>query len=205
MRVLVTAPHTDDEINCAGLIARYKREKAQIFVAAFSSCDESLPKGFYTGTLIEEFHQSLQTLEADGEVYDYPVRRFSERRQRILDALIYLRTNFAPDLVLCPSATDMHQDHQVIYTETLRAFRNSSMVLGWESPNNQRAATINTFALISDEDLQQKLKAFACYKSQHHRTYFDNDFIAALALVRGKQCRSKTGLAEGYEVISQCL
>ena len=45
-RVLVLAPHTDDaELGCGGTIARLLRDGVDVFVAAFSTAEESLPPG----------------------------------------------------------------------------------------------------------------------------------------------------------------
>jgi len=45
-RVLVLAPHTDDaELGCGGTIARLLTDGADVFVAAFSTAEESLPPG----------------------------------------------------------------------------------------------------------------------------------------------------------------
>jgi len=196
VKILVIAPHADDEINCAGLLSKY-RHTDEVSIVAFSSC--GVPE------LVDEFKQSCEIIGAQQVLYDYPVRQLGQYRQKILEELIRLRTNIDPTWVICPSSTDLHQDHQVIYAEVMRAFRNSPLVLGWESPNNQRVAKINYFAKLDASDLARKISAFSCYESQRHRDYFDDDFISALAVVRGKQCRCESGFAEGYEVLSQCL
>src|SRR3989441_12036939 len=68
-------------------------------------------------------------------VHDFDVRTFPERRQDILELLIGLWDEWSPDAVFQPSLHDIHQDHQVIAAEGLRAFKRTTM-LGYEIPGN---------------------------------------------------------------------
>ena len=102
-----------------------------------------------------------------------------------------------PDLVFIPSATDMHQDHEVIHAEALRAFKNTSL-LGYDLPCNQTQFNSNLFIKLSVENINLKAKALKAYESQSHRNYMQNDFIISLARVRGVQCNAE--YAEAFEV-----
>src|SRR5260370_37354738 len=81
-RVLLLAPHTDDaELGCGGTIARLLREGEDVFVAAFSTAEESLPPEASPTRLRDEFLAALQTLGVPPEktlVFGYPVRRLSD-------------------------------------------------------------------------------------------------------------------------------
>ena len=68
-------------------------------------------------------------------VHDFEVRTFPERRQDILELLIELWEEWQPDAVFMPSVNDIHQDHQVVAAEGLRAFKRTT-VLGYEIPWN---------------------------------------------------------------------
>src|SRR5690348_12775116 len=62
-RVLVLAPHTDDaELGCGGTIARLLRMGTTVFVAAFSTAEESLPPGAVPTRLRDEFLSSMKVL-----------------------------------------------------------------------------------------------------------------------------------------------
>src|ERR1700733_12626407 len=62
-RVLVLAPHTDDaELGCGGTIARLLREGEDVFVAAFSTAEGSLPPGTAPTRLRDEFLTAMQSL-----------------------------------------------------------------------------------------------------------------------------------------------
>ena len=126
------------------------------------------------------------------------MRRFKETRQQILEDLIRLRNDLQPDLVFVPSPTDIHQDHQVISEEGLRAFKNSS-ILGYEMPWNNVSFNTRAFVELDKKHIDRKVEALLCYKSQLHRSYVNEHFVVSLATVRGVQMG--TQYAEAFEVV----
>jgi LmbE family N-acetylglucosaminyl deacetylase len=198
-RVLVLAPHCDDEIWCTGTLLRAHGEGAQIRIVACSSCTELFPDD--PGVLRREFMRSCRALDAEPAVMEWPVRRLDEHRQDILEAFVKIRDDYGPQIVLCPSSTDSHQDHDVVHAEAVRAFRDIELLLGYECPHNQRTATLDAFVAMPQMALEAKVNLWKGYKSQQYREFYDEEFIRSLAVVRGKQCKSVTGFAEAFEVI----
>jgi LmbE family N-acetylglucosaminyl deacetylase len=202
--VLVLAPHTDDaELGCGGTIARLLREGGDVFVAAFSTAEESLPPGSAPTQLRDEFLAAMRTLRIPPEktlVFGYPVRRLSYYRQELLEELVKLRAQVNPRMVLLPSASDLHQDHQVLYIEGLRCFKDIT-VWGYELPWNNIGFPAQAFVTLEPSDLQAKWTALRAYKSQFElaRPYFSWEFIEGLARVRGVQV--KAPYAEAFEVM----
>lgn len=201
-RVLVLAPHTDDgEFGCGGTIAKFTAEKKEVFYAAFSTAQKSVPRGFRPDILKEEVRQATSVLgisPANLLIYDFPVREFPACRQEILETMIYLKRNLRPDTVLLPSCHDLHQDHRTVAVEGIRAFKHAN-ILGYEEPWNNLQFRPGCFVALSERDLRKKLEAVACYKSQSHRTYAGEAFIRGWAKMRGAQ--ANTPYAEGFEVI----
>lgn len=201
-RILILAPHTDDgELGCGGSIARFCSEKKEVFYVAFSICSRSLPKGWEPDTLAKEVKKATKILGIKPEnlfLYDYDVRRFKQHRQEILEELIKLKNKINPDMVLVPSPTDIHQDHQAISEEGLRAFKNTTL-LGYEMPWNNVSFNTRSFIKLTEKDIQKKVKALKEYKSQTSRTYLTETFIRSLAVTRGVQIG--TEYAEAFEVI----
>lgn len=203
-RVLVLSPHTDDaELGCGGTIARMIEEHVDVHVAVFSTAEESLPPGSRPGTLKREFLEAMPQLGVSTSnlvVFEYPVRRLSYYRQEILEELVKLRRTLVPELVLLPSGSDVHQDHQVIYAEGMRAFRDTS-ILGYELPWNHVTFSAQAFVVLERRHLDLKWRALQAYRSQLElrRPYFCKEFIDSLARVRGTQVRAE--YAEAYEVV----
>lgn len=193
MKVLALSPHTDDiEFACGGSIHRWVKEGAKVYGISFS-CGSADKK---------EFEKAGRYLKIDSRLYDYPVRDFPAHRQRILDELIRLEREIAPDVVLIPSSTDTHQDHQVIREEGFRAFKRHSL-LGYEMPQNNLSFSTNLFVRLDRDDIKAKVKALSCYKSQAKRPYISKEFIEGLARVRGMQAGCE--FAESYEVMRWML
>lgn len=193
-RVLILAPHTDDgEFGCGGTIARFAAEKVEVFSAAFSSCQKSVPKGFPKDILKKEYIAAglkLGIKKSNLILFDYDVRTFPACRQEILEDLVKLRGELAPDLVLMPTLTDIHQDHLTIAEEGLRAFKNST-ILCYEIPWNTISFFATAFIHLEKAWLDKKIVALSQYKSQAHRSYADAEYVRCLARTRGVQIGSR--------------
>jgi LmbE family N-acetylglucosaminyl deacetylase len=200
--VLVLAPHTDDgELGCGATIAKFCDEGYDVYYVAFSICSKSLPSGLHPQTLAVEVANATKVLGVKNEnliLFDFDVRRFKEFRQDILEELIKIKTKLNPDIVFVPSPSDIHQDHQVISEEGLRAFKNCS-ILGYEMPWNNVSFNTRSFIKLDEKYVQKKIDSLLEYKSQGHRTYLNADFIKSLATIRGVQIGCK--YAEAFEVI----
>jgi LmbE family N-acetylglucosaminyl deacetylase len=205
--VLVVAPHVDDEVLCGATIARITEAGADVLVAALSPAIESIPEEYPITQTATEFTASCEVLDlrivSRGA---WPVRRFAEHKNGIREHLNDLRIKCQPDVVICPSSSDLHQDHEVAYKACMRIFRNCRMLMGWESPNNERGTfSARIFIEITEAHLQTKIKAWRCYKTQQHRKSYTKKLIRSLATVRGEQCRCAGGLAEAFELMSARL
>lgn len=200
-KILVLAPHTDDgELGCGGTIARMCAEGREVYYAAFCLCSKSLPADKSSDTLAHECKRATAALGIKAErliLYNYEVRELPASRQQILEELLQLNKQVSPDLVLLPAVSDVHQDHQVIHQEGLRAFKNTSFA-GYELPWNNYSFSTNFFMKLSSVDIQAKINALQEYKSQSQRNYMQEDFIRSLAKVRGVQCNSE--YAEAFEI-----
>jgi LmbE family N-acetylglucosaminyl deacetylase len=205
-KILVLAPHTDDgELGCGATIAKFVAEGADVFYVAFSICTRSLPKELDPFTLEREVKKATKVLGIKAEnlfLYDFDVRHFPTHRQEILETLVKLKREIEPDLVLMPNADDIHQDHQTIYQEGLRAFK-ACTLLGYELPWNNFAFQTNSFVMLDENQLQVKKDALKCYESQMHRSYLNDKFIESWAITRGVQIGCK--YAEAFQIIRLIL
>ena len=205
MKVLILSPHTDDaELGCGASIARMVEEGAEILWIVFSIAEDSLPGHLPKDTLKKEFLDVLGCLglqESNAIVHKFQVRRLLERRQDILEELVNVRRDFNPDLVLAPSPCDVHQDHQAVSHEAIRAFKMHASIVGYELPWNHMSFSSSMFVRLDKRHIEKKVELLRCYHSQYEkgRNYFSPDFIFGLARVRGTQCNCL--LAEAFEVI----
>jgi LmbE family N-acetylglucosaminyl deacetylase len=187
-RALVLAPHTDDgEFGCGGAMARLVEEGAEVRYVAFSIATRSLPEGFPPDTLAREVRDATAELGISPEsltVHDFDVRTFPEHRQEILELLIQLWNDWEPDVVFQPSLHDIHQDHQTIAAEGLRAFKRTT-ILGYEIPWNNLDFAYQAYVALEQRHIERKEAALAKYASQQHRRYANPEYVWNLARTHG--------------------
>lgn len=199
-KVLIVSPHTDDgELGCGGTIARFVEEEYDVSYVALSCCEKSIPEEFPKNILSIEVKKATKKLGiTDPILFGYDVREFPRYRQEILDTLIRLRNKIQPDIVFTPSSYDTHQDHHTVMEETLRAFKQCT-ILGYEQPWNNISFNTCAFIRLDERHVQKKIDALQCYQTQKNRTYLNEDFIRGLAMTRGTQIEER--FAEAFEVI----
>jgi len=187
-RVLVLAPHTDDgEFGCGGTMARLVEDGADVRYVAFSIATRSLPEGFPPDALAREVREATAELGIPADnltVHDFDVRTFPEHRQEILELLIGLWNEWEPHVVFQPSLRDIHQDHQTIAAEGLRAFKRTT-ILGYEIPWNNLDFAYQAYIALERRHIERKEAALARYASQQHRRYANPEYIWNLARTHG--------------------
>ena len=201
-RILILAPHTDDgELGCGGSIVRFIEEGKDVYYVAFSTAEDSVPSGFPKNILELEVRKATKILgieESNLIVYKYQVRKLNYIRQEILEELVKIKKDVNPDLVFIPSTNDLHQDHQTVAMEGMRAFKQIS-ILGYELPWNNITFTTQAFIKLDKRHILKKIEALKAYESQAGRNYMTDEFIMGLAKTRGVQIGVE--YAETFEVI----
>jgi LmbE family N-acetylglucosaminyl deacetylase len=201
-KILVLAPHTDDgELGAGGAISKFIEEGCEVFYAAFSTAEESVPEGFPKDILKQEVASATSKLGISKNnllIFNYQVRKLNYVRQEILEELIRIRKQEKFDLVFMPSLNDIHQDHTTIAQEGLRAFKNCTL-LGYELIWNNLTFNTQCFIKLEKRHIQAKYEALREYKSQRFRDYMSEEFIFSLAKTRGVQIGYE--YAEAFETI----
>ncbi|MDG5747729.1 PIG-L family deacetylase [Qipengyuania sp. XHP0207] len=201
-RILVVAPHPDDEVlGCGGTIARLRDHGHDVHVAIVTT---GKPPQFPADLVM----QIRKELDAAHEVLGGTTKHYLDLPAAALDTIGAAQINGAvaevvakvnPDAVFAPFFGDVHVDHQLVFNATLVACRPRSaatprLVLAYEtlSETNWAAPPItpgfqpNVFVDIGDT-LERKLAAFAKFESQV-KPFPDErslDTIRALARLRG--------------------
>lgn len=201
-KVLVLSPHTDDfELSCGGTIHKLLEKNYEVFLITFSIAEESVPKSLPSDVLYWEQLMSAKRIGIKEEnivIYRFPVRNFNLYRQEILEILISYKNKHHFDIVFCPSSNDVHQDHEVIHNECLRAFKSTS-IYGMDLPWNYFEDSFRCLSKISEKDLEAKIEALKCFKSQNFRDYFKPDYIKNFSSFRGMHFGIQ--YAEKFEII----
>jgi len=201
-RILVIAPHTDDgEFGCGGSIAKFIEQSKDVFYVAFSTAEDSVPESYPKNILETEVIEATKILGINPNsliIYKFQVRKLNYVRQEILEELVKIRNEIKPDLIFIPSPNDLHQDHYTVAMESMRAFKQIS-ILAYELPWNNITFHTQSFIKLEEYHLIKKIEALKAYKSQQDRFYSNEEFIRSLAITRGTQISVR--YAEAFEVI----
>ena len=170
-------------------MARLVEAGADVRYVAFSIATRSLPEGFAPDTLAREVREATAELGIPAEnltVHDFDVRTFPDHRQEILELLIEIWNDWQPDCVFQPSLHDVHQDHQTIANEGLRAFKRTT-ILGYEIPWNNFDFSYQAYFALEQRHVERKVAALEKYASQQHRRYANAEYVWNVARTHGDQ------------------
>ena len=201
-KVLVLAPHTDDaEFGMGGTIARLIDKDVEVYQVNFSTAHDISQHGTRNNVLEKELMEATKEIGLNKKnvfLHDFPVRNFQEHRQKILDLLLYYKKKIKPDVVFVPSSTDIHQDHQAIHNEALRAFKHDT-IFGYCLMWNNLSFNYDMFVHLELEHVNRKTSAIMKYSSQYDRYYSDRFKIMGWLSTTGLRCNAD--YAEAFEVV----
>ena len=221
MRVLVVAPHADDEtLGAGGAIARYASEGHEVVVAVMTGPGEGehpvLPRSTWE-IVRPEARRACAVLGVKELIFrelpavlvpDEPRWRLNRETQAVIDQV-------RPEVLFVPFAFDLHGDHRDIFHSLSVAWRPTSEVgrgireiYAYEVPSETHwnAAYLepgflpNVFIDIS-EHLGTKLEALACYESQLGDFPYARSLEAVEALARVRGAQVGMHAAEGFVLI----
>ncbi len=207
-RLLVLAPHPDDEvIGCGGVVAQHLRDGRTVRVVIATDGAEAAPgeqdREAYRARREEESRRGLALL-GGGEIH---FLRFPDRSldDTVAPAIREHLLDFKPDLVLVPSPIEIHPDHfalsrafcdLIARDETLFADLAITRVAFYEVSQPLRP---NTLVDITDV-AEKKYQAIAAHDSQTSiRNY--GAYSRGLNAYRALTLPAETRFAEGYWTI----
>lgn len=201
-KVLVLAPHADDEVlGAGGTIARHVDEGDEVSVAILATGNPRVIPQEAVRTVLEEeipaAHAALGVKHT--RVGGFPAPGMDALPQHEITAVIsaWLR-EFEPETIYIPHRGDIHLDHQTTHQAAMVAARPGRSTVRtilayetlseteWAGPQVETAFLPNLFVDIS-ATLNRKLAAMRAYASQlqkfpHPRSL---ESIEALARLRG--------------------
>jgi LmbE family N-acetylglucosaminyl deacetylase len=196
-RVLFLGAHPDDiEIGCGALIAHIAA-KTVIFCATLSD-NQKNPELI---DLVEEHYEAMAILGVTREniaLGTFETRRFPHFRQEILEYMIQINRSFKPDIIFVHTQADIHQDHQTVTEEALRAFRGTS-VLGYDVIRSSYGFFPSFLVEVSEADVEKKIAALGKYGTYTDRYYFDPEVTRATLVRNGAICERH--YAEGFDIL----
>jgi LmbE family N-acetylglucosaminyl deacetylase len=217
-RVLVVAPHPDDEVlGCGGTLLRLHNEGAELAWLIVTGISEA--SGWSTERVRERDSEIERAATALGFTETFNLRLPAAQLDIMpMDELIKqcaeIFKSFKPAVVLLPSLADAHTDHRIVFdaaTACTKWFRSPSVrrVLAYETISEtgfglgiESRFYPNYFVDIS-EFLERKLEIMAIYESELGDFPFPRsvEAVRALATVRGAASGFKA--AEAFHLLRE--
>jgi LmbE family N-acetylglucosaminyl deacetylase len=196
-KVLCLGAHGDDiEIGCGGTMLRLVREIEGVSVRWVVLGAR--------GVRAREASATARKLlgSARGKdviVRDFPDGRFPNHWDGIKTAIHEMGEEFSPDLIFAPRLEDRHQDHRLVAELTWTVFRDH-WILEYEIPKYEGdLAAPNFYVPLSAEICREKIRSVMDgFPSQNEKPWFTEETFRALLRLRGVECNSPSGYAEGF-------
>jgi len=196
-RILFLGAHPDDiELGCGAFIHHIQGMSDLLCVTLSDN-----QKNPVLEHVVNEHFSSMAVLGVPREkviLGPFTTRIFHEARQEILEYFLKLRGDFQPDAIFVHSRQDMHQDHNTMTDEALRAFRGIS-VLGFDVVRSSYGFFPHFLVEVTEEDVNAKLKALAQYRTYQDKYYFDPELTRAIMVRHG--ALAEKPFAEGFDIL----
>lgn len=220
MKLLILAPHPDDEVlGCGGTIAKLAQAGHDIFVAIVTKGypplfnKKEIVKGQKEAILANKILQTKKIFFCDLPAAELDVTEHRIINQEIME----LFAKVEPDWLFIPFLGDLHLDHQNVFLSSLVAARPNhshfpKKILAYEtlSETNWNAPYLtpgfqpNVFFDIS-EFLEVKLQAFACYQTQIKNFPHERSLTAMKALAQLRGASNFCEAAEAFVLIREFI
>ena len=217
-RVLVVAPHPDDEtLGCGGTLLRMAREGAQLGWLIVTGMK---PESGYSSETIaarEAEIRKVSELYGFAEVFQLrlPTRRLDTLPVADLIAeFAAVFKSFQPEVVFLPHYIDVHTDHRVVFETSVSCakwFRYGSVrrVLAYETLSetefnlDARSGFQPNYFVDISAFLELKLQIMAVYQSEMDQFPFprSHEAIRALATLRGSSAGFHA--AEAFQLLRE--
>jgi len=196
-RVLFLGAHPDDiEIGCGALIHNIVN-KTEILCVTLSDNQKN-------PDLLKVKNEHLRSMNVLGVPEEkvvfgpFTTRIFHDSRQDILEYFLKLRKEFKPDLIFTHSKQDVHQDHNTMTDEALRAFRGIT-VLGFDVVRSSYGFFPHFLIEVTEEDVNKKIEALSQYDTYKDRYYFNTELTRSIMVRHG--ALAERPFAEGFDIL----
>ena len=196
-RVLFLGAHPDDiELGCGALLHHIANRTDVLCVTLSDNQKNPSLKN-----VVKELYESIAVLGVPREkviVQEFITRQFPDMRQEILEYMLELRREFKPEIVFTHTRQDIHQDHNVVTEEALRAYRGIT-VLGYDVVRSSYGFFPHFLVEVTEEDVEKKLEALSKYGTYHEKYYFDPALLRATMIRHG--ALAEHPFAEGFDIL----
>ena len=198
--VLCLGAHADDiEIGCGGTLLEWREQNPalQVTWVVWSATESRRDEARKSAEAY--LHTATQTGKGKIYIENFRDAYFPADWADIKQRLAQIAQECQPDVVLTHRLEDRHQDHRVIGELTWNAFRDQ-VVLEYEIPKFEGdLGQPNLYVPVSRTHAERKVALLnEFFTTQASKDWFSDSTFQALLRIRGLECRSPSGLAEGF-------
>ena len=196
-RVLFIGAHPDDIELGAGALIHKILPHCEVTCVTLSD-NQKNPK---LKNVLSEHYKSMAVLGVPRKnviVENFETRYLPAHRQEVLEYLLKLRKEIKPDIIFVHSEQDIHQDHNTVTQEALRAYRGIT-VLGFDVVRSSHGFFPNFFVGVSEENVNKKIEALSQYKTYANYYYFGKELLRATMVRHG--ALAEKDFAEGFDIL----
>ena len=206
MKILVIAPHPDDEVLGMGGTIKKLSKKNKIILCVVS---EGATAQYKDKKMIkvrrDSCKKTAKILGISQTIFlDYPDMRLNLSHLDINKKLEEIIEKYRPEIVYTAPKNDLNLDHQMVFNSTLVACRPKSgvkQILCYEIQGNTKVPFVpNVFENI-EKEFSYKIKGFKMYKSEIEEFPNPRSIIAIENLAIRRGIESGTKKAEAFELI----
>jgi LmbE family N-acetylglucosaminyl deacetylase len=197
LQILCLGAHSDDiEIGCGATLLRLLEEHPGSTVqwVVFSGSEQRADETQRSARLFlrDATHTQIVTHRFRDGFFPYIGAEIKEVFEQI-------KSTHSPDLIFTHHGQDLHQDHRVISELTWNTFR-KHLILEYEIPKYDGGlGTPNLYVTIAESARVAKIEhLMEVFASQRDKLWFSAQTFDALMRLRGIECVSPTGYAEGF-------
>ena len=196
-RVLFLGAHPDDiELGCGALLHQIV-DKTEVLCVTLSD-NQKNPD---LKNVKDEHLTSMAVLGVPAKKVvfgPFTTRVFPDSRQEILEYFLKLRRDFRPDLIFVHSEQDIHQDHNTMTDEALRAFRGIT-VLGFDVVRSSYGFFPHFLVEVSENSVNKKIEALSQYETYRDKYYFNSELTRSIMVRHG--ALAEIPFAEGFDIL----
>lgn len=219
-KILVIAPHADDEVlGCGATMANACTKGDEVFILICTNASVGAPE-LFSAELIKQIRSEAVTahrLIGVKETFflEFPAPALDQfPRYKMSNEISAIIKKIGADTVYIPHRGDCHKDHTIIHECAMVACRplaNCSVKhvyayetlseTEWGEPIAADFFVPVKYNVFSVEEFQKKLDAMSCFKSQLYPFPASRSLEAIEALAKYRGCTVSVERAEAFEVI----
>jgi len=215
-RLLVIAPHPDDEVlGAGGTIARFSAAGSEVTVVCVTRGQPPRFEAAFVDQVRAEAKVAHEILGVAETIFlDHPAAEMDQvAHAEVNQSIGETVKRVDPDMIMLPFAGDIHLDHQLIFLSAMVAARPSRAAYprrllayetlsetNWHAPGVAPGFQPNVFIDIA-ATLECKIEAMRAYQSQNYDFPHERSLESIRALATSRGCTVHRTAAEAFMLI----